>query len=520
MTTFRLAPLLLLNILAVAPAVAAKSAAVLPATGEGVDAVTLGIITTTIEEQLPKLGYEAVPSGTVATAASQKCTSAGCTDPADAIAVGKAVGAYRVISVSLAKEGDEVVIRMLAFDPAAGTNEQAAAKAPPSAVLSKVAKLLTLVLPQEEPPAPPVPEPPPAPPAPPVEAEPPPSPPPGEGETKAPIPPGGGIEPPAGEEASPAEEGGEEPEASPEKKKKERPDQSGRLELSISATMYAMIMTFTIMYAAGVEGDRWYLYPPFMLLAGGTTLTAALLITWKLKVTSGDAAMFDACLGWGMSNGTLIPLAAGYMDAKPVLVGSIIGGAAGLVGGALAVAFSDPSRGDAALVSTFANWGSMLALGLAWLAMPDLPGRLEHWMIAGIVGMDAGLVAGIPAAVFLEVSPNRLGFINLAGLLGGLVGATVGLPIVLAPKHLEDKHWKGYGAMVLSFSVLGLALGAVLTRKLDERGAGESALSPLPYLVAHEERGWKLGVPAIMPVSTPAGGTALGAELAIVGGVF
>jgi hypothetical protein len=288
-----------------------------------------------------------------------------------------------------------------------------------------------------------------------------------------PLPPGETIEEekPAGEEATDEGEGEEEEEGEDEEPEL---DQSGRMELAISSTTYAMMMSFTILYAAGVGGEKWYVYPPVILASGGVALAASLLITWKLKVTSGDAAMYDVCLGMGLANGTLIPLAAGYYtSAKPILIGTVIGGGVGLVGGILAAALFDPTRGDASLVSTFANWGSMLSMGLAWLAMPDLPGKVEHWMIAGLVGLDVGLAAGIVSAVFLDVSSKRLGFINLAGYLGGLVGATVGLPVVLVPKKLEDNHWKGYGAMVLSFSALGLVLGAILTKKLDEPKAGK-----------------------------------------------
>jgi hypothetical protein len=272
------------------------------------------------------------------------------------------------------------------------------------------------------------------------------------------------------------------------------------------------------MYAAEVK--EWYWYPPGLLLAGGTALAASLLITWKLKVTAGDAAMFDACLGWGIGNGILIPVAAGYVDYKPVLIGVAVGGGVGLVGGILVAALSDPSRGDAGLMSTFANWGTMLSVGLAWLAMPDLPGKVEHWMIASLVGMDVGIAAGLVASFFLEVSPRRLGFINLAGYLGALVGATVGLPVVLVPKHVEDKHWKGYGAMVLSFATLGVVLGSILTKKLDEKKV-EKGLSPLPHLLAHDESGWALGVPAISPLPGPDGtGIVTGAQLSLVGGTF
>ncbi|MBW2262369.1 MAG: hypothetical protein JRG91_10390 [Deltaproteobacteria bacterium] len=522
MTRLALAIPLLLHILTPRTAGAEEPlAAVLPATGEGVDSVTLSIVTSTLNDKVGKLGFSTVPEQAVSSAASQKCASAGCSTPADAIAVGKAVGADQVISTHLVKDGEEVVIQMLAYDVAAGTNEQAAVKTAPSGVLSRVVKLLSIVLPE---PAAPVPAPPPPEPVEPDQPDvlPPPLPPGGGPESDpepgpAPIPPGGDV---GGQEdgQDDQEEEGEEEEDEPEAPK----DQSGRLELSISATMYAMMMTFTIMYAAEVK--EWYWYPPALLLGGGTALAVSLLITWKLKVTKGDAAMFDACLGFGMMNGTLIPLAAGLVTAdnpyRPILIGSIVGGGVGLVGGILAVALTDPSRGDAALVSTFANWGSMLSVGLAWLAIPDLPGKLEHWMIAAVVGLDVGLAGGIVASIFLDVSPKRLGFINLAGYLGALVGATVGLPVVLVPKHIEDKHWKGYGAMVVSFGALGLVLGSLLTKKLDEKKV-EKGLSPLPFLLAHDTSGWAFGIPSVSLLpGTDGTGIVRGAQLGLAGGFF
>ncbi len=514
MTRLALALSLIASVLDPLPAAAEEPlAAVLPATGEGMDSVTLSIVTSTLNDKVGALGFSVAAEATVSSAASLKCASDGCSTPADAIAVGKAVGADHVISTHLVREGDEVVIQMLAFDVAAGTNEQAAAKTAPSGVLSRVVKLLSIVLPEPAAGAPPAPVPEPEQPPPDV----PPVVPPGGGDADvepapAPIPPGGDAEEDA-EDGDGEQDAQEDEEDAPVEK-----DQSGRLELSISATMYAMMMTFTIMYAAEVK--EWYWYPPALLLGGGTALAASLLITWKLKVTSGDAAMFDACLGWGIANGTLIPFAAGYFDYKPALIGIAVGGGVGLVGGILVAALSDPSRGDAGLMSTMANWGSMLSVGLAWLAIPDLPGKIEHWMIAAIVGMDVGIAAGIVSSFFLEVSPRRLGFINLAGYLGALLGATVGLPVVLAPKHIEDKHWKGYGAMVVSFSALGLVLGSILTKKLDEKKV-EKGLSPLPFLLAHDASGWALGIPSVSPLPGPDGtGIVRGAQLSLMGGVF
>jgi hypothetical protein len=296
-------------------------------------------------------------------------------------------------------------------------------------------------------------------------------------------------------------------------------DQKGRIDVSISATMFAMLMTFTIMYAVDPTLE-WYWYPPAMLLGGGVALATSLLVTWKLEVTRGDAAMFDACLSWGTGNGTLFPLAMGRLDARPILVGTVIGGGVGLAGGILVTALSDPSRGDAALASAAASWASSYAVMIAGIAQPT---AFEPYIIAALVGMDVGLAGGLIASFFVEVDPRDVGIASLGGFLGSLLGASLGLPLLLEDGGPTTGDLRGYVGMILAFTTVGLTLGIVIPAVIEKKKRSkETKTSTLPYLVAHEPGGWKLGVPGLMPVTGPpgTGRTVTGAQVGLLGGVF
>jgi hypothetical protein len=257
-----------------------------------------------------------------------------------------------------------------------------------------------------------------------------------------------------------------------------------------------------------------------MLLAGGGALAASLLITWKLRVTKGDAAMFQSCLGWGTGNGTLIALAAGKLDARPILVGTIIGGGVGLAGGILAGALFDPSVGDAALVSASASWGSAYATMIAGMVMPT---KWEAYVIAALVGMDVALAAGIIASIFVEVEPRMVGIVSLAGTLGALVGATVGLPFVIKDNGPTDKDLRGYTGMIFGFTTLGLTLGILIPAAIAKKKKRDSSkMSSMPFLLAHDEKGWRPGMPGLMPVPQieGVGNPIAGAQIGLAGGVF
>ena len=162
---------------------------------------------------------------------------------------------------------------------------------------------------------------------------------------------------------------------------------------------------------------------------------------------------------------------------------------------------------------------------ITWLVLPSSP---EPYLIAPLVGMDAGLVAGIVASVFVEVSPSRIGVITLAGTLGGLLGGAVGLPFLLKNKGIGESDLRGYGGMVLGFTSLGIVLGAVLSSKLDLKGRKKKSKgktqvksSALPYLLAHDEQGWAVGLPSLAPLAGPDGMPGANAfQIGLAGGEF
>lgn len=497
--------------------------AIIPPAMEGFDSATLEILESTISAKMPDLGYTPVDSHLVAQQVASGCPDEGCTEPSQIVTIGEGLGASLVLVTEVVKQDEEVVVRMYSVQVDTGHVEQAATTTTLSGLLAKAVGLMKVVVsPPAKKPPPPPPEPAPLPPG--EEAT--------EEATTAPLPPGEEVAaesapdketaplPPGAGESTGEDQEPEDEKAKDEDEKDKPRDQSGRIDLAISSTMYAMLMTFTIMFA--VDQDiEWYWYPPAMLLSGGVALTASLLITWKLEVTRGDAAMFDACLGWGTGNGTLIPLAMGRVEARPVLVGTVIGGGVGLVGGILAASLFDPSTGDAALASAAASWGSAYAAMIAGMVQPT---DWEGYIIATLVGMDVALAAGIVASIFVEVEPRAIGIASLGGTLGGLLGATLGLPLMVKDGGPTTKDLRGYVGMIMGFTTLGLALGIVIPVAVEKKKKKEEGkMSTMPFLLAHEESGLKVGIPGIMPVPPIDGvntAPVAGAQLGIAGGVF
>ncbi len=520
-----LAPLVILAIAWLAPSNAnatGATAVLAPPHGDGLDTVTLEIIESTLLAKLEESGWTPVDPSKVRGQIDMTCGSAGCNESSQIVQIGQALGAQIVITVEIAKKDDEITVRVFSVMVDTGATEQAAASTTASGVLAKVVGLMKVVVPdpfsqpagpEVQPLAPPAaPEPSLALPAPPSAPTPEPAQPGPEPAGPAPIVPGAelpdALDQPTGESKDGEPNEDDQP-AAPR-------DQSGRVDIAISSTIYAMLMTFTIMYAVDEDID-WYWYPPAMLLSGGVALTASLLITWKLRVTSGDAAMFDACLGWGTGNGTLIPLAMGKLDARPILVGTVIGGGIGLAGGILAASLFDPTPGDAALASASASWGSAFAAMITGMVQPT---SFEPYIIASLVGMDVALAAGIVASIFVDVEPRTIGLATLGGTLGGLLGATVGLPFVIKDNGPSTNDLRGYVGMIFGFSALGLTLGIVIPAALDRKK--KNKMSSMPFLVAHDESGWGMGVPGLMlvPPVEGLGTTYPGAQIGLAGGVF
>jgi hypothetical protein len=345
---------------------------------------------------------------------------------------------------------------------------------------------------------------------------------------EAAVKPGEGIAPPGqiaeeGEKTTPAEPPGKEKEEKEEGKKEEtkkgKPDQSGRVPVIVTSGLLAMALGAGILLAADV--DDWRIYLPVVLLGGAAGVVISLVSTMKFKVTKGDAAMFDAVIAWSLVNGLLIPGAAGSDEVSKFALGGTIGGAVGLAGAITIAALMDPYPGDALLLSIAGFWGAAYAEMITGLALPDDGNK---YFIAGLVGLDIGLLAGGLMSIWLDVSPLRSGVITGVGLAGAALGVLGGVAFV-AKDDPSDQDWRVFTGITLAGATLGLIAGvfvsSIVERKMEEKKKKKveegEAQALMPFLVYHDREGWGMGMPALTPLVQ---GRSYGAHAALLGGVF
>ncbi len=494
----------------------------LPAFSENLDSMTLQILDSALEEEAVKLGCTLVDRDNVAGKRPGLCVTTACNESDDFMALGKAMEADLVVNATVKLMEGELTVYLAVYTMASGAVKATSGTTNPSGLLVKVKSMMKEMLGEAGPP-PAQPQP-----APPVVA-----PSPGEPEKE-----GSGVAPPGiqeeevdegdivelseaqeeEEEGDGEEEGDEEKKEKDEKgKKKKEKDQEGRVPIVVSAALWAMLEGTGICLAADV--DDWRVYLPVILLGGAAGAVVALGVTWKLKVTSGDAAMFDALIGWTMLNGLLIPAAAGHNSVDKISLGGSIGGAIGLAGGIALAALMDPYQGDAVFMSMVGLWTAAYGEMITGFIIPD---NANSWFIAGLVSLDIGLLAGGLASGWVDISPTQSGVITLVGLGGAALGAIAGVAFV-AKSDPDEGDWKAFDGIILAGATLGIIAGVFVAPiaekrlKKKKKKKGEKQKAELPFFVYHTEDGWGFGIPGITPLVY---GNNMGAYANLLGGVF
>ena len=498
------------------------SVVLLPTFSENVDSMTLQILDSALDEEVGKLGYALVDRDSVAEKRPGLCVTTACNESDDFMALGKAMEADLVVNPTVKLLEGELTVYLAVYTMATGAVKATSGTTKASGLLIKVKSMMRDTLGEAGPP-PAQPQP-----APPVVA-------PSAGEPEKE---GAGVAPlgvqeeevdegdilELGEAQEEEEKGDGEEEGDEEKKEKEekgkkkkKPDQKGRVPIVVSAALWAMLEGTGICLAA--EVDDWRVYLPVILLGGAAGAVVALGVTWKFKVTSGDAAMFDALIGWTMLNGLLIPAAAGHNAVDKISLGGSIGGAIGLAGGIALVALMDPYQGDAVFMSMVGMWAAAYGEMITGFIIPD---NTNSWFIAGLVSLDLGLIAGGLASGWVDISPTQSGVITLVGLGGAALGAIAGLAFV-AKSDPDEGDWKAFDGILLAGTTLGIIAGVfvapIAEKKMKEKKKkkGEKQKAELPFFVYHTEDGWGFGIPGITPLVQ---GNNMGAYASILGGVF
>jgi len=147
---------------------------------------------------------------------------------------------------------------------------------------------------------------------------------------------------------------------------------------------------------------------------------------------------------------------------------TVAAGVVGLLFGAITADKFDLDAGDAALVNSGAQWGTVG--GLLFVGAFDNDRRL--YAPLGFAGLNLGLVAGSLLARRLDVSRGHVALIDLSGLAGMIAG--VALVDVIQPGQRSDRlpHFALLGMTA------GLITGGFLTRNMDEAAAPVRAVAP------------------------------------------
>lgn len=213
-------------------------------------------------------------------------------------------------------------------------------------------------------------------------------------------------------------------------------------------------------------------------------------------VWGGVAGMFFAEATMGADGGDV--------TAPGILLGGAIGATVGGAGGAALASQKKLTRGDVALVDTFAGMGAVGGLTIGMLMQPA---QGEAYSVNAIIGTAAGVAVGLVAAPQTNTTPRRM--LRVAGLSA----AGGALPFLLyAGIHTDSSTADERVTGLLSSAglVCGAWLGFYLTRHMDEGldvpdgGQPEKKDDAPPSVVGRSSDGrWQLGGLGLMttPVS-------------------
>ena len=173
-------------------------------------------------------------------------------------------------------------------------------------------------------------------------------------------------------------------------------------------------------------------------------------------------------------------------DGKHVASALWGGATLGAIGGGVVGALRQPTPGRVSFTLSTSLWGGLVSSFAATALSPDPQRRTEHAFSAGMIGYNVGLATGLIFAPSIAPSVERVRFVDLGGIGGGLVGA--GLYTLVASEG--ERTRASFGASSLGAAVgLGLTWWATSGMPSDPPARAGQALNLLPSLVRTPD-GW------------------------------
>jgi hypothetical protein len=217
--------------------------------------------------------------------------------------------------------------------------------------------------------------------------------------------------------------------------------------------------------------------PDPAIIAGGFLLGTGVGIVGSILgslngVTMGQAIAVNYGSGVGLGIGASIAILAGSggaLGSAEAVFGLLAGGTAlGTGAGALVAALARPLGSKMSYIGSITGWATLAAshvfLGVGGARQP-MSASGAGYIIGGLLlgGLVGGGALGAATAPFVNVSADRMGWINLAALGGyTVIGLSAGL---FATTSNGFDYAFGWGGIV--GAGLGALLGALVTRSTD-----------------------------------------------------
>ncbi len=237
--------------------------------------------------------------------------------------------------------------------------------------------------------------------------------------------------------------------------------------------------------------------------------------------TVGAGSVWGGMIG-GFFAATVTGADGGTVSASDVLVGAGIGATLGALGGAAYASDHRFTRGDVALVDTFAGIGTAGGLTIGMLMQPA---QNEAYALNAVLGAAAGVITGIVVAPQTNTTPRRMvrvaGFAAAGGAVPFLLYAAIHDPNSNADERVT-------GALSTLGLVGGAWLGFYLTRHLDEgldvqdnpSQKPEDNDAPAAAIGRSSSGKWSFGGPVIAPLSRQLATEQHGRALTVLGAAF
>ena len=295
----------------------------------------------------------------------------------------------------------------------------------------------------------------------------------------------------------------------------------GRTAATVHGALYGGIIGATVGAYIGGDNPAAGAVPGGIAVGAGTGFLARSLVRkydWdEAQVrTAGSASLWGGVVG-GLFADAVTGSGSGSPSGKGIMLGASIGSTVGLSSGGALARQRKLTRGDIALIDTFAGIGSVGGLTMGMLMQPAQP---EAYAVNSILGAAGGIVAGVIAAPKTNTTPRRM--LRVAGLaaIGGALPFLLYAGIRDSSTNSDERV---VGVLASAGLVGGAYLGFRLTSDLDvglDVSTKRVEDAPPAAVGRNSDGSWTVGAIGMQPLSSKLSTDTRGMTFTLFGGTF